>query len=1744
MAYYNRKQHLIDNINAIQRAFKLEKSGSKLTEEDLSILLKYCGFGGIKCVLKPCERPEDITSWNKSETDLFPYVQGMFNLIRYETRGENGEEEYKKYVDGIKSSVLTSFYTPDIIPQTIASTIQNLGIKANNFLDPSAGIGSFTHGFNSIVKGDFHLYENDPLTGKILKLLYPDDYVFIKGFEEIDTRYNNHFDLISSNIPFGNFPVFDKSFENSDDKIKKDSCSKIHNYYFIKSIDLAREGALIAFITSEGVMDSPSNREIRDYMMKNTDLVSAIRLPNNLFMSNSGIIIGSDLIILQKNTSKLQLSEREKQFVECRTYPNGVTLNNHFQNTDYIICTKAQLGTNSYGEPAMEFFYEGDSNQIAEQLSVKLSQDINTYLNIELYTTNSLEKRKEIEEQTQTKQKEKIPTLGDIFGLSLEEQTQINEKIATKSGKNQRRTDDSFLLSENPFDAIISTNNTREYKGDILHFYKPNTLIVDKGQIGYYDTVGNSGEDDYKILFKPTYFEGQHIARLKDYIPLRDSYKVLYDFEKEYQVKNESLRLDLNEQYNSFILKHGDLNSRENYRLLLLDSYGSEVLALESFENGKKKLADIFTQPVSFLNKKPEELNSYEALSYVLNQMGNIDLDLMSSLTSMDKKDIIEELEGHVYYNPLIQTYQAKTSFIAGNVIVKAEQIEEYIQNNPDADDLIESQFSLDALRMATPEKIPFADLDFNLGERWIPTKFYDEYITEIFSTNVKVDYNKDLDDFFVTVENDKTIEIDETYAIISKEKRKYDGLYMLDHALKNTTPNITYTEVIDRHEVTFADVDAINIANSKIEEIRQGFMDWLSKQHPNIKQEIETLYNRTFNARVIPEYDGKFQSFPDLQLSGIGVEKPYDSQYDTVWMLKCNNGGIVDHEVGTGKTLTICMASYEMLRLKMVNKAMILGLKSNVSAIAETYSKVYPNARVIHPSEKDFSPENRKKLFNNIANNNWDAVIITHDQFMKIPQPLHVQKKIYQDELDSIEENLRVYKNGKPATTRELKGLERRKKTLKKKLDKLDERLKNRRDDVMDFEKMGIDHLFIDESHYFKNLQYNTRFYRVSGLGNPQGSDRATNLLMAIRSIQMRKDSDLCATFLTGTTITNSLVESYLLFKYLRPKVMEEMGLRTFDAWAAVFAKKTVDLEFNVTNELKPKERFRYFKNVPELQKLYHEITDYRTAKGIQIDRPEPNIIFEINPATPEQLEFLPNLIKFNNTKDGKYVGREPLTKEEEQAIGLITTDYGKKMSLDMRLIDPVKYHDHPNNKASRAAKNIADYYFKYNEHKAVQFVFSDLGTYKPNKWNVFSEIKSKLVNEYNIPANEIRFIQECKSMKERQEFIENIKSGKIRVPMGATGNLGTGVDAPDKAVASHNLDVPWTPAGLTQRNGRSARKGNMVAKLYADNKVDIILYASENSLDTYKFNLLQNKQLFINQFKTNTLNVRTIDEGGLDEDGNMNFKEYVAILSGNPDLLEKLKIERKITVLQAELKSHNVNMSSTVWRLNDSLSSLNVKQNRFENLTDDWNYFNKIIPVGASGERINPIRLNGFGSQDEETIGNRLLEMNIKANTEGEFENIGKLSDFNIQIKTENNFGYQYNKFFIERNCKYSFNNGNLPNDPVNASRSFIQALEKIPVLINQYREDINKLKMEIPALEKIVKAPWKKAGELNSLIVEQKRLEKRIEDLANDNIKHKPVDNTNDNQLKIEDTVKPKNSPVNNTKNQSNSKKGVRM
>ncbi len=1331
---YNRLQTMRDNIEAIRMAFSLGVKGrGAQTAEEIAVLRKYVGFGGLKCILNDANELADAAKWSKSDIELFAPTVELRRLIHDYS---HNDREFKDYMDSLKASVLTAFYTDNRIVDAISDALKYSGVEIKSFLEPSAGQGAFIDSFlrNDRYPGaEVLAYEKDLLTGKILSALHPSILTRIEGFEKIERNFNGYFDVAASNVPFGDFAVADPVYAVSKEIGYRQASKSLHNYFFLKGLDQVREGGLIAFITSQGVMNAASPF-VRMELVKQVDLVAALRLPNNTFSDNAGTDVGSDLIILQKHTGKKSLSVDEEFFIQS-VVDRGTKVpgNKYFQAfPQNVICTNAKVGTDQYGKPAIVYHHDGGVDGIAEDLRKALDESLHLRLNLELYNSNGVKpptpdpvtptptpkqeakveprrtekkssltntplmqqyqemkkkhpdavllfrvgdfyeifgkdaviasdilgitltrrangkenfielagfphhaldtylpklvragkrvaiceqledpklkktpKQKVVETVTpnqpptvepkpepkpepepapapaeppkpepvkeietdgspdyndnpdprlfaynlfgelepigkprpQPKQAEDAPkpkpsvevkdipvkkfrpltekelefygslnwednppingfyeTMMSIAHRQLEEmrlereaeeaarKAATNGETITEGGTTIHRTEGDFIpgqrstVKAEPVEVDMSP---RPFSEDIQFFHHNGSMVVQDGLVGFLSEVRKNG-----ATFNPLSLKPEQAKRAMLYVTLSETYQQLYNYEAETHEPSEHLREHLNQYYDEFVEKYGNLNEKQNVKFILMDANGRDALALERGENGRFVKADIFDHPVSFA---VDELTSVdtpmEALSSSLNKFGKVNLDYMTELVDMSEENLIQNLEGHIYYNPLVENYEIKDRFIAGNVVQKAEDVktwidreEERIKNFPGYDGIepyiAMAQDSLKALEEATPRKVTFDELDFNFGERWIPTGIYSAYMSNLYGTEIKIAYSSSMDEYSCDAQR-KNMKIWEEFCVRGYY-RTYDGMSLLKHALHNTVPDIKKSAGKDEngHDIKVPDSEAIQLANTKIDEIRNGFADWLEVQSPEFKEKLADLYNRKFNCFVRPQYDGSHQTFPDLNMKMLGdrygIHSVYQSQKDCVWMLLQNGGGICDHQVGTGKTLIMCMAAHEMKRLGLAHKPMIIGMKANVADIAMTYQSAYPNAKILYADEKSFKADNRVAFFNKMKNNDYDCIIMSHDQFGKIPQSPEIQQEILQAELDSVEENLEVVRlQGHDVSRAMLKGLIKRKENLTAKIATIQYKMEQNRDSVVDFKQMGIDHIFVDESHY-----------------------------------------------------------------------------------------------------------------------------------------------------------------------------------------------------------------------------------------------------------------------------------------------------------------------------------------------------------------------------------------------------------------------------------------------------------------------------------------------------------------------------------------------------------------------------------------------------------------------------------------------------------------------------------------------------
>ena len=1783
MMAFNPIQKLQNNIDAISLA--LDWDGKRqFTEAQTLVLKNYAGFGGLKAVLYPKGAIEEWRKLNASEADLrlYPLVMELHQVLE----DKLSEKQYKEAVDSMRQSILTAFYTPAFVPQALYAALREQNIFPSRLYEPSAGAGVFVaEAFNAFDDLKVNAVEKDFLTGMVLKAYLKtqsdDVEVRIMGLEDTPAAEKGQSDLVASNIPFGNFSVFDPAFSQSG------ILSRIHNYFFAKGLDKLADGGILAYLTTDAFLNSPGNETARKHVFTSADFISLSVLPDNLMKDNANVEAPSHLLIVQKNDHKQDFSEEEALLIETTEQQNdaGKYFINAYlsRHSELILADEIAAGTNQYGKPSQTIWMNADmedlhqplQEQIAEGLSVRFSYDCWNKISLQT-STPSIESAPKNTAKTftfldvpESKKSTSMAQLG-LFDAIPENTDRANAYLDDTDKKivdgNSARLISTIRTTDRPdHESLVMLtarskaasrylyklySNIEEvkfsnkwlsgtaltfelkalsarlkyfghdyrYEGDrslepafnlqpdrpdaitnLKPFYIKDTLVIHNGKAGLIDTP-----EDGKAIFKP-FEEPKDLAFYKQYIALRDIYFELSSRESETLTPQHLERFTLNSVYDKFKEHFGEINKVHNRAKILNDpAFGFIVISsLERKENEEWVKSDIFHGPVYSQQNELQTDDPAEALARCLNDKGEVDLTYISRITNLAENEIIQRLERQILTDPGTGKWVTTDAYLSGNVVDKLKIAEQQAKETPDD---LQIARSLAAIQRVQPEKIPFELLDFNLGERWMPISWCQRFATDLFGLDTRVEYFSSADTFKVSYNSGNAI-TDEEYAVVPKSGVKMKGHSLMEHALENTSPYFTYTEGDGENAVRKPDNEAIQLAHEKIEKIRLGFIDWLRERPDAEKQEVEKLYNETFNCYVLREYDGSHLKFPGLDLKNLGIDDLYPSQKNGAWRIMQNRGALIDHEVGLGKTLLMIIAAMEMKRLGIVQKPMILALKANVGQIADTFRKAYPKARLLAPGENDFSPAKRQQLFHQIKNNNWDCIILTHDQFGKIPQSPEIQKQIFQAELDNILQDLITLKDmGAEISRKMLKGLEIRRNNLEVKLDSILYAIENRKDTGINFEEMNVDHLFVDESHKFKNLTFTTRHSRVAGLGNQEGSQKALNMLFAVRTLQKKFDADLCVTFLSGTPISNSLTEMYLIFKYLRPKEMERQRIENFDGWAAVFARKTVDFEFSVTNEIIAKERFRHFIKVPELALFYNEITDYKTAKHIQLDKPDlDEALVNLKP-TPDQEEFIGKLMAFAKTGDATLIGRAPLTKEEDTARMLIATNYAKKMSADMRLINP-DYGDHPGHKVNVCARKVAEIYFESNVHRGTQIIFSDIGTPKKEEFNIYDALKEKLISDFSIPSHEITFIHDWTD-KQKPELFRRMNAGEIRVLLGSTEKAGTGLNVQKRVVAMHHMDIPWKPAELEQRDGRGARQGNWLAKAFYQNKVRNFIYAVEQSLDNYKFNLLKNKQTFISQMKNCELNVRTLDEGAIDEKSGMNFSEYIAILSGDTSLLEKTKVEKKVAQLEGFKSAHYKEVARSRYRLEDLEKQKGETSATFEKLQKDEALYKANLRTDKDGAKVNALELVDFKSAESEEIGHYFNKLYLTYKGPDE-QKIGTLYGFDLYVRQQKKLfemngmiAYQsQNDLYAESpasGIKYLWNHG-IPNtdQPKLAARYFINAIDRVVQLTEKYGKELAELDKEIPVVRQLTQRTFEKEEELATLKAELKRLEKEISD-----------------------------------------------
>ena len=1633
---YTPAQRLEGNVSAIEVIAKLFKEGRKATDEEKQILSRFRGWGQIDQLSK-------FYSVDQMRRDTYgnsPYRR-LANAI--DTLDPDGK---KGVFAGIKRAALSSYYTPTKIASAMNSFLSLAGFKGGTFLDPSMGNGIFEGTLPKDIQERTMItgVELDWLSGQISRALYPDADVRICGFEKSELTPNSQ-DVVTSNVPFGDIEVNDPTWKNDNSPVKRSAQKRIHNYYAVKMLELTRPGGIVAMMTSPAVMDTQSNQHIRRYIAEQGEFLGAVRLPDNTFQGTGAM---ADIIYIrkwkdeedaQKTRENPDYAAREQAFLSSAetTAPNK-------RNGE-----KQKVSHNAY-------YASNRKNMIGDVVAGNQYNDKSFGLHSEL-TTDQI--AKEVEKAVKR-------IVGDRKGMLF----------------------DTTRTSREVKQAV-----REEYKGD-GNWVSTGNLVIQDGKVGVLTATKNEYGEVTRV------FEEQpQLAKQKKRIiamgEVRTAMKELIagQIDGLSDTKLNMLRAKLKRAYEEFVSKYGKLQDTDN-TVVLSDIDGYTLQALEVWKGGKfQGLSDIFTKSTIKPALKLEDAKTpQEAITTSLAEYGEIRGEYIEKALGADW---FEQCGDLVFKEPnATDRYVTRDEYLSGDVVAKLDEAKTAAATDPTFERNVKE------LEQVQPATIPFDDITIHLGARWIPQEVLNDFVKETLGLHASSSRNYEWVDGerreiiksgVVYVPETDTFEIN----IEAKELGgQADDWKTADKSVKEIFQAALEDKDFrivrkDKDGNTWIDQEATELANSKVADLREHFEQWLPGDDARV-QTMERAYNDRFNRIVLRKWDGSHLNVPGL----MGKElRPH--QKDAVWMLINNRGGIVDHIVGAGKTLVMQSAIMEMRRMGIAKKPMIVALKSTVPQIAREFKEAYPTARVLAPSEKDFSTENRKKFFANISLNDYDCIIVSHEQYCKIPHSEEAEGDVVNEQLAQLDAMIEyLYGTGDKSqlTKRQIKSLEKRRQNLHAKLEK---RLDRSTDREFCFENMGIDYLFVDECHQFKSLPYVTSYQNVAGLGEASGSNKAVALLTGIRHLQKMHQGDKGTVFLSGTTITNSLVEIYNLLNYLRPRKLEQLGMPTFDAWASTFAVHSSELEAGVSNEFKMKDRFRYFDNVPELSQLYAEIADVRNDYNLQLPKPKVDGKTVIVPQSDAVAEINREVVNMLQTKDGSYFGIHPKD-QKKFPWGLVASGISAKAAVSPRLVFPEM--DDSVGKISYCCDNIKKSYDEMKEQKGVQLVFCELGVpTKGKEYDAYHDIINRLTKDYGIPREEIAYIQQVKNDTEKEALFQKVRDGKVRILIGGTRNMGTGVNVQTRITDLHMLTVPWQPADLEQCIGRGSRQGNVVAHDFLNNKVRVHYYATEGSLDLYKYQLLDAKGKMFTQFKMGTISgERSFDEGDADENGNIDPAQMVALLSGNPIIFEKSKQDK----LVKKLKS----------LYNGFLRDQQRKRQNYETVTKKVENLKRLISLSDSD--VHDLQREGFKPDDKGTYPSK-----VKVTVEGSYygQNFDKPKDAGQYIleQLKNNkkvvlagFGQRADVVFVTGDDLLSSHyevqiGGNnawsiryskrMPQDPTQAGLVFRSLLEQIIHNNEVYHREYDTNSEMLKTMPK-GDAPFPKQKELDEAIAKQKELD----------------------------------------------------
>ena len=981
--------------------------------------------------------------------------------------------------------------------------------------------------------------------------------------------------------------------------------------------------------------------------------------------------------------------------------------------------------------------------------------------------------------------------------------------------------------------------------------------------------------------------------RIKGMMELRDCTRRLIELQTidagDGVIAAEQRRL--NELYDAFNAKHGLISSRENKRAFDADSSYYLLCSLEILDDdgNLERKSDMFTKRTIQPHRPVEHTEtSAEALAVSMNERARVDLPYMARLCGKSEDEVVSELQGVIFRVPGTERYVTADEYLSGNVRVKLREAEAAAESDQSY------SVNVDALRAAQPHDLTASEIDVRLGATWIEPRYIRQFINETFkpsfwvAQNIKVHYSPVTGEW--RVEGKSAVGANDVNAYNTYGTSRMNAYKILENTL-----NLRDVRIYDRVEdADGAERRVLNskettLAQQKQQVIKDAFKDWLWKDADR-RQTLVARYNELFNSTKPREYDGSHLAFP-----GMNPEiELRQHQRDAIARILYGGNTLLAHEVGAGKTFTMAAAAMEAKRLGLCSKPMFVVPNHLTEQWASEFLRLYPSANILVTTKKDFEKANRKKFCARIATGNYDAVIIGHSQFEKIPVSQERQEQLLQDQIDELAEGIRELKraNGERFS---IKAMERTKKGLETKLKKL---LDSPKDDVVTFEELGVDRLFVDECHAFKNLFFQTKMQNVAGLSTAE-AQKSSDMYMKCRYLDELTGSK-GVVFATGTPVSNSMVEVYTMQRYSQQRTLDRLGLNHFDAWAANFGETVTAMELAPEGTgYRTRTRFSKFFNLPELMSLFREVADIKTADELNL--PRPKVVYHTEVLQPTEIQK--ELVKQLSERASKVHARQ--VEPDEDNMLAITND-GRKLGLDQRVVNPL-LPDEPGTKVNRCVDNVFKTWEDTKAGRLTQLIFCDLST--PGKgFNVYDDIKTKLIAR-GVPENEIAFIHDANTDEKKKALFAKVRSGQVRVLMGSTAKMGAGTNVQDRLIALHDLDAPWRPGDLEQRKGRIERQGN------GNETIHVYRYVTENTFDAYLWQTLENKQKFISQIMTSKSPVRSCED--VDET-TLSFAEIKALCAGDPRIKEKMDLDVQVAKLLL-LKS---SFQSQRYRLEDNLA------------------------------------------------------------------------------------------------------------------------------------------------------------------------------------------------------------------------------